>query len=234
MRPYKNGYTPFAWRGTIDWGTGAFGRSGCHMLDVPLLRARPGSPVSALCTPVKPSKDQFPESESVVLKYAPCSMTAKEGLTLRWFDGGQFPDFKWIGLPDGWEGGEQGRNVVMGNGGVILVGERGIMWFPIEGAWSRVFHDGKPVELKPVGCPQSEPLAQLGRCVPSRARRTPACRLAKGGRMCGKPVDRRDERARAGQGARVRRREVRLQEQRRCQRSAPPHVSKGLGSGRGL
>jgi predicted dehydrogenase len=148
-RPYKNGYTPFAWRGTIDWGTGAFGDMGCHMLDVPFYELGLGSPLSAICHPVKPSKDQFPESESVVLKYAPNARTSKDGLTLKWFDGGQFPDFKAIGLPDGWEGGEQGKNVVRGDGGVILVGEKGTMWFPIEGAWSRVFVDGKAIELSP-------------------------------------------------------------------------------------
>jgi predicted dehydrogenase len=146
-RPYKNGYTPFAWRGTIDWGTGAFGDMGCHMLDVPFYELDLGAPISAVCNPVKASSDQFPESESVVVKYGPNKMTAKDGLTLKWFDGGQFPDFKALGLPEGWEGGEQGKNAVKGDGGVILVGEKGTMWFPIEYAWARVFVDGKPVEL---------------------------------------------------------------------------------------
>ena len=36
-----------------------------------------------------------------------------------------------------------------GDGGVILVGEKGIMWFPIEHAWARIFVDGKVVEMKP-------------------------------------------------------------------------------------
>ena len=54
---------------------------------------------------------------------------------------------KEIGLPEGWEGGEQGKNVVKGDGGVILVGEKGILWFPIEHAWCRVFVDGKEIQL---------------------------------------------------------------------------------------
>ena len=64
------------------------------------------------CNPVKHSSDQFPESESVVVKYAPGPRTDKNGLTLKWFDGGQFPDFKALGLPEDWEGGEQGKGVV--------------------------------------------------------------------------------------------------------------------------
>ena len=148
-RPFKVGYTPFDWRGTIDWGTGAFGDMGCHMLDVPFYELQLGRPLTAYCTPVKPSTDQFPESESVVMTYAPTSKTAKSGLTLKWFDGGQFPDFKAIGLPTGWEGGKGAEDVVKGDGGVILVGEKGIMWFPIEHAWARIFVDGKVVEMKP-------------------------------------------------------------------------------------
>jgi predicted dehydrogenase len=148
-RPFKDGYTPFNWRGTIDWGTGAFGDMGCHMLDVPFYALELGMPLSVSCNPVKASSDQFPESESVVLKYGPTPKTSKDGLTLKWFDGGQFPDFKAIGLPQGWEGGKQGEDVVKGDGGVILVGEKGILWFPIEHAWCRVFVDGKAIEMKP-------------------------------------------------------------------------------------
>ena len=148
-RPFKEGYTPFNWRGTIDWGTGAFGDMGCHMLDVPFYELQLGRPLTAYCTPVKPSTDQFPESESVVMTYAPTPKTAKSGLTLKWFDGGQFPDFKAIGLLTGWEGGKEAEDVVKGDGGVILVGEKGVMWFPIEHAWARIFVDGKVVEMKP-------------------------------------------------------------------------------------
>ena len=183
-RPYKEGYTPFNWRGTIDWGTGAFGDMGCHMLDVPFYELGLGAPLSAMCTPVKPSKDQFPESESVVVKYAPNKMTSKDGLTLKWFDGGQFPDFKALGLPAGWEGGKQGEDVVKGDGGVILVGEKGVMWFPIEGAWSRVFVDGKAVEMKPVEFSQTNHWHNwVDACLNGKK---DACvsRFEKGGKMC--------------------------------------------------
>ncbi|MEY4822799.1 MAG: 1,5-anhydro-D-fructose reductase [Planctomycetota bacterium] len=183
-RPYKNVYTPFKWRGTIDWGTGAFGDMGCHMLDVPFYELGLGAPISAYCTPVKASTDQFPESESVVMKYAPNKMTSKDGLTLKWFDGGQFPDFKAIGLPDGWEGGKQGEDVVKGDGGVILVGEKGIMWFPIEHAWARIFVDGKAVEMKPGEFKQTNHWHNwVDACV---AGKKDACvsRFEKGGKMC--------------------------------------------------
>jgi predicted dehydrogenase len=188
-RPYKNGYTPFAWRGTIDFGTGAFGDMGCHMLDVPFYELDLGAPISAICNPVKASADQFPESESVVVKYAPTKYTAKEGLTLKWFDGGQFPNFEELGMPEGWEGGEQGKGVVKGDGGVILVGSRGTMWFPIEHAWAKVFAPGKggkleDTQLKEVDLGRSNHWHDwVDACL---AGKKDACvsRFEKGGRMC--------------------------------------------------
>ena len=183
-RPYKDGYTPFNWRGTIDWGTGAFGDMGCHMLDVPFYELNLGAPKSAFCSPVKASTDQFPESESVVMQYGPNSMTAKSGLTLKWFDGGQFPDFKAIGLPDGWEGGKQGQDVVMGDGGVIIVGEKGVMWFPIEHAWARIFVDGKPVDLKPREYTQTNHWHNWVDACISGKKESCVSRFEKGGRMC--------------------------------------------------
>jgi predicted dehydrogenase len=183
-RPYKDGYTPFNWRGTVDWGTGAFGDMGCHMLDVPFYELGLGAPLTALCTPVKPSSDQFPESESVVLTYAPTPRTSKDGLTLRWFDGGKFPDFRAIGLPEGWEGGKEGEDIVKGDGGVILVGEKGILWFPIEHAWARLFVDGKPVTLNPEDLGRSNHWHDwVDACI---AGKKDACvsRFEKGGRMC--------------------------------------------------
>ena len=76
-----------------------------------------------------------------------------------------------------------------GDGGVILVGTRGTMWFPIEHAFARVFSHGKDGKLT------HEPMKEvdLGRsnhwhdwvdaCV---AGRKDACvsRFEKGGRMC--------------------------------------------------
>ena len=188
-RPYKDGYTPFNWRGTIDWGTGAFGDMSCHMLDVPFYELGLGAPLSAICQPVKASNDQFPESEFVEMKFAATNLTAREGLTLRWFDGGKFPDFDQLRLPEGWEGGEEGKNVVKGDGGVILVGSRATLWFPIEHAWARMFAQGKDrtlvhEPLKTVDLGQTNHWHDwVDACI---AGKKDACvsRFEKGGKMC--------------------------------------------------
>ena len=40
MRPYNEGYHPFKWRGFWDFGTGAMGDMGCHIMD-PVFRILP-------------------------------------------------------------------------------------------------------------------------------------------------------------------------------------------------
>jgi hypothetical protein len=126
------------------------------------------------------------------------------------------PDFKLIGLPDGLEGGEQGRNVVMETASSASAASCGSR------AWSRVFHDGKPVELKPV---ESRRTTATGSCAPP-GKKDACVVFEKGGRMCESLSIGGVVVVALRQGAR--RREVRLQEQRVGQRSAPPaRIRKG-------
>ena len=45
-RPYHPAYAPFAWRGWWDFGTGAMGDMGCHILDHPVWALKLGGPSS--------------------------------------------------------------------------------------------------------------------------------------------------------------------------------------------
>ncbi len=149
-RPYKDGYTPFNWRGTYDWGCGAFGDMACHIVDMPFYALELTYPTSVRCECTDATSDEYPSSETVVMKYPATPRTAKDGLTFTWYDGGKVPDYRALGLPEDFAGKDKDGKLQKppSDGGVILVGDKGIMYFPIEGSTPTVFADGKKVEVK--------------------------------------------------------------------------------------
>jgi len=88
-RPYNPIYAPFKWRGWCDFGTGALGDMGCHVLD-PVFRAlKLGHPTS-----VMPS---VRISTAIPILPLPPSITNSRAsdmppVKLTWYDGGRLPD----------------------------------------------------------------------------------------------------------------------------------------------
>ncbi|MDZ4753735.1 MAG: Gfo/Idh/MocA family oxidoreductase [Phycisphaerae bacterium] len=149
-RPYKKGvYAPFHWRGTRDFGTGAFGDMACHIMDMPYYGLDLALPIECSCDAPDGTDDQFPNQETVLMKFAPTARTASNGLDFTWYDGGRLPDFKAIGLPETLAPSDRGSNDEHGclplpkDGAAILVGEGGLLVIPIQGQFPYAFIDGK-------------------------------------------------------------------------------------------
>ncbi len=126
QKDYADNVVPFNWRGWWDYGTGALGDMGCHLIEAPFRVLGLGYPTEATCSvgsvytgPFR--RGYFPEcapaSSTVTLKF-PANNT-KKSLTMHWMDGGIQPE-----RPE-----ELAANELMGDGGngVIFVGTKGKM-----------------------------------------------------------------------------------------------------------
>ncbi|UNY99590.1 Gfo/Idh/MocA family oxidoreductase [Zhouia spongiae] len=125
MRPYNSAYLPFKWRGFWDFGTGALGDMGCHIMETPFKTLGLGYPyeAEASCTTVWSGdfveadyNSTCPPSSVVRLKFK----NDRHGdVALNWYDGGIMPD-----IPDHIVDGETIGNV---DGGSVFYGEKGIL-----------------------------------------------------------------------------------------------------------
>lgn len=142
MRDYNNAYLPFKWRGFWDFGTGALGDMGCHIMETPFTVLDLGYPkeAEASCTAVwvgdfveADYSHSCPPSSKIHLKF---DHEYHGEIALNWYDGGLKPN-----LPD-----ELKDNETIGDagGGTIMYGDRGTLVFDTYSANARFL----PSELK--------------------------------------------------------------------------------------
>jgi predicted dehydrogenase len=135
-RPYvgKGAYQPFTWRGWWDFGTGALGDMGCHIIDTPFWALDLKYPVAveAISTPV--NSESAPVASIVTYEFpARGNMPA---VKLVWYDGKLRPT-RPAELEDG-------RDLT--DNGVLFIGDKGKMLFP-HGASPRLIPDSKTREF---------------------------------------------------------------------------------------
>jgi len=146
-RPYHPIYAPIFWRGWLDFGTGALGDMGCHILDPAFWALKLGNPASVIAdTSYNPGtdfwdkvldgskawkseisdniaamkKETYPAASRVTYEF-----TARGDMPpvkLTWWDGGIFPP-PHKDMPKGFSG-----------NGAILIGDKGIIKHGSHGA----------------------------------------------------------------------------------------------------
>ena len=148
FRPYHPTYVPNRWRAWWDFGTGALGDLGCHVLDPIFQAMRLQHPVSVegcistywgeFWKKTEPRNETYPRSTIVRFKFpARADMVP---MTLTWWDGGLMPPRP--------EELEEGRQMGDSDGGVLFVGDKGSLMAGCYGRSPRLIPEAKMKEFQ--------------------------------------------------------------------------------------
>jgi predicted dehydrogenase len=137
-RPYHPAYAPMNWRGWYDFGTGALGDMGCHIIDHPVwaLRLGPPSTVESRVTLDGSSFDNKPNDETyplaALIYYDFPARGDLPPVRMTWYDGGLMPPAP-AGMPSGqW----------LPDNGVLYVGSKGVMYHGSHGGMPELLPRG--------------------------------------------------------------------------------------------
>jgi len=135
-KPYIDKMVPFNWRGWWDYGTGAIGDMGCHLVEPPFSILGLDTPLDVQCSVGSVYVDEFkrgyfpescPPSSHVIMTFKGTKRT-KGDLQLHWMDGGIKPV-----RPV-----ELGPNEAFGDNGVLFEGTKGKMICDVYGSNPRL------------------------------------------------------------------------------------------------
>jgi len=121
-RPYNPAYHPFAWRGWVDFGTGALGDMACHTMNLPVMALSLFEPKTVEAdSPGIFENESFPKFSTITYEFGERQADYDTGVKLPpckmvWYDGGKKP-------PEDLLKGE----IPMPGTGAIFVGEKGVM-----------------------------------------------------------------------------------------------------------
>ncbi len=148
MRYYSERYLPFRWRGWWDYGTGALGDMGCHLID-PVYRAlKLGHPTAIEASATTVWYDEFREANypdscppSSIVRMEFPARDKMPDCELWWYDGGVRP----------MRPAELGSNEPFGSwdGGALLEGTKGKILCGIYGEKATLLPTSKMKDFKP-------------------------------------------------------------------------------------
>ncbi|WP_316751341.1 Gfo/Idh/MocA family oxidoreductase [Pedobacter gandavensis] len=145
-KPFVDKLVPFNWRGWWDYGTGAIGDMGCHLVEPPFRILGLDTPIDVQCSVGSIYVDEFkrgyfpdscPPSSHVIMTFKKTKKT-KDDVQIHWMDGGIKP-----GRPA-----ELGPNESFGANGVLFEGTKGKMMCDVYGANPRLLPLSRNEEVK--------------------------------------------------------------------------------------
>jgi predicted dehydrogenase len=136
-RDYRPGLAPFNWRGMWDYGCGALGDMGCHLLDAPFWTFNLRGPVRVSAESEGGSAITAPLGS--VVRYEFAARGSLPPLVLTWYDGNRKPE-----RPPELDAGRP-----MSRGGVLYRGDKGVIYSPTDYSESpRLLPESRMAEFK--------------------------------------------------------------------------------------
>lgn len=151
MRPYHPTYLPERWRAWWDFGTGSLGDLGCHVMDAAMWAMKfkyPESVEGCISTywegfwkETKPKMETYPRS--TIVRYNFPARGDMPACRMTWWDGGMMPP-----RPEGVDADEK-----MGDddGGLVFVGEKGVLICGCYGRKPRLYPESLMAEANKIG-----------------------------------------------------------------------------------
>lgn len=145
--PYSSAMHPFNWRGWWEYGTGALGDMGCHLIDIPFKALKLKYPTAVECSVGSVYKQMWtaeylpegcPPSSFVTINFG-ATETNTTPIKMEWSDGGIRPAHPELIPADDFIGDPNNAN------GVMMIGEKGIITTGVYGYNPRLYLPGEEV-----------------------------------------------------------------------------------------
>jgi predicted dehydrogenase len=114
-------YHPFNWRGWLDFGVGALGDMGCHIIDPVVWSLELGPPNRVWSDGPAPNDETYPQWEIIHYEFPGTAYTAGETIRMTWYDGGKMPAAELARLPAGKS---------LPSNGSLFIGDEGVLLCP--------------------------------------------------------------------------------------------------------
>lgn len=132
MRDYAPGYHPFTWRDWQEFGGGALGDFGCHILDPVFTALGLNAPIKISARNSGVNHHVWPVNETIEYVFPGNDMIAGDTLKVTWSDGGLHPDRKIAKMPPELELPKSGSVFIGEKGNLVLAHVAGPRLYPVE------------------------------------------------------------------------------------------------------
>ncbi|MCB1228223.1 MAG: Gfo/Idh/MocA family oxidoreductase [Verrucomicrobiales bacterium] len=132
MRDYSFSYHPFVWRDWQDFGGGALGDFGCHILDPVFTALDLNAPLTVRAENSGINDEIWPTNQTIEYVFPGNDRIAGDTLKVTWTDGGLRPDRKIAKMPDNLELPRSGSVFIGEEGNLVLAHVGGPRMYPLE------------------------------------------------------------------------------------------------------